>query len=602
MLDQTNDPRRNSERRMGSAEDEIIWSIEEVRIVLRRYGKTIIVCAGVFFFLGLVYSTTATRQFTAYARLLIDTPRNPLAALDGGGGPSVGLAVPEVESQLQVIVSDRIGFKVLERIKGMQVETPDSMEDKLLTISARKAKDILRSLVNVFSDEPGLVEPERIALAKLMAGLAVRRIGSSYVVEIAYTFPNPDRAAQIANAFAEAYVQDEIDTKAQIWQRASLWLQDRVNELRIKSEDASRAAQDFKTQNGNNAETWPRARELDRMAEVYDALYAAFLKRYTDSVQQQTSPITQARIIGTASRPALPSKPQTGLILALMTLIGSGLGISMAFIRWRLDRTIRSAGQINRYGLRCLATIPNLPRLVSKDPRQVLHTVVRAPRSQFTESLRLVRAEISLAERTRSMRYIGITCALPGEGKTSIAANLAQLLATGGPTLLVDADIRNPQLTELLRPKSRFVPDVRSKDTQAYPFQGSSTLDFLGVDSDMENLGASWFETGGFERMLEKNQDKYSRIIVDLPPASVVAEARFVAPLLDAIIVIIEWESTPADAFLSCVNACDVDPGKVFGAILNKMNPTAMHQGRGSSAYSKDYIEEEPLRGLRVRL
>ncbi len=601
MLDQTSDPRMIADRRMSSIDEDMNWSIDEVRIVLRRYGKTILVTASLFFALGFLYTTTATRQYTAYARLLIDTPRNPLASLEGGGS-SVGLAVPEVESQLQVIVSDRIGFKVLERTADVEFEKSFSGHEYLIAIGIRKGKDLLRSIVAFFSDEPGAIEPERVALAKLMSGLSVKRLGSSYVVEIAYTFTNPDRAAQIANAFAEAYVQDEIDTKAQIWQRASLWLQDRVNELRVKSEEASRAAQDFKAQNGNNAETWPRARELDRMAEVYDALYAAFLKRYTDSVQQQTSPITQARIIGTASRPGLPSKPQTGIILALMTLSGLGLGISVAFIRWRLDRTIRSPNQINRYGLRCLATIPSLPRLVAKNPRQVLQTVIRAPRSQFTESLRLVRAEISLAERTRSMRYIGITSALPGEGKTSIAANLAQLLSSSGSTLLVDADIRNPQLTKFIEAEKSFVPDFKNSKRQPHSFNGSQTLDFLGVDADMENQGASWFETGGFERMLDTNREIYSRIIVDLPPASVVAEARFVAPLLDAIIVIIEWESTPADAFLSCVNACDVDPGKVFGAILNKMNPAAMDQGRGSSAYSKDYIEEEPQRGLRIKL
>lgn len=601
MLDQTHDTRMNADRRSTMKEEDIVWSIDEIRIVLRRYGKTIIFLAGFFFFSGLLYTTTATRQFTAYARLLIDTPRNPLAALDGGA-PSVGLAVPEVESQLQVIISDRIGFKVLERVKAAQLEPELSLPNSLIDKAARSIKDGLRSLVSIFSDEPGLVGPERIALAKLMAGLSVRRIGSSYVVEVAYTSTSPEQAAVIANAFAEAYIQDEIDTKSHIWQRASLWLQDRVNELRVKSEEAAKAAQDFKMQNGNNAETWPRARELDRMAEVYDALYGAFLKRYTDSVQQQTSPITQARIIGTASPPALPSKPQTAIILALMTLIGTGLGISGAFIRWRLDRTIRSPAQINRFGIRCLATIPRLTRPVAKDPNQVLRTVMRASRSQFTENFRLVRAEIALAERTRSMRSIGITSALPGEGKTSIAANLAQLLSVGTPILLIDADIRNPQLTRLLGSNTWLKETICENGKNVLKVDRSTTLDFLGVDTDMENMGASWFETGHFERILEDNLGKYSRIIVDLPPAELVAETRFVAPLLDAIIVVVEWESTPADAFLSCVNACDVDPGKVFGAIINKMNPSAIIQGRRSAAYSIENIEEQPRTGLRIRL
>ncbi len=602
MLDRHVDLRPVTERRNTNSDQEIAWSLQEVRIILRKYGRIIGIVACVFFCAALLYTSTATRQYTAFARLLIDTPRNPLSSLENGGsgGGSGGLAVPEVESQLQVIVSDRIAFKVLEKLGGRGGGSIDPPKPGFAESIVRGVKDWLRSIPALFADAPGDVEPERVALAKLMSGLSVRRLGSSYVVEISYSSPTPQLSADIANAFAEAYVQDEVDTKAQIWKRASLWLQDRVNELRARSEEAARAAQDFKAQNGNNAETWPKARELDRTAEAYDSLYSAFLKRYTDSVQQQTFPITQARIISGASRPAMPSQPQTMLILSLMTIIGAGLGTAIAFVRWRLDRTIRSPAQIMRYGIRCLTTLPKLPKIISRDPLQVIRTVLRAPSSQFTENLRLVRAEVGLAERSRPMRLIGVTSALPGEGKTTIAANLAQLFASAGTTLLVDADMRNPRLTQaltpILTPRSLDVGHAHGAP-RAVAVPGCPGLAFLGVEAETQGVGSHWFEQGGFEAMLNDAKGKYTRIIVDLPPAGVVAEARYVAPLLDAIIVVVEWETTPAEAFISCIDACDVDPGKVFGVVLNKAHPSLMNYGQGT-AYTNQYLEAEDLHPL----
>lgn len=597
MLDHNADMRQMSDARGVRNDATAPWSLQEVRIIARKYGRTIALVTAGFFLLGLLYTSTATRLYTASARMLIDTPRNPLSSLENGAaGSSGGLAVPEVESQLQVLVSDRLGFKVLETISHSGLQAIEPPKPGFAERTVRAVKDGVRSLFTIFMDKPGEVEPERAALFKLMSGLSVRRLGSSYVIEIGYTSPSPQVSADLANAFAEAYVQDEVDTKAQIWKRASVWLQDRVNELRLRSEEASRAAQDFKAQNGNNAETWPKARELDRQAEAYDALYSAFLKRYTDSVQQQTFPITQARIISTASRPSLPSQPQTMLILPLVTIMGFGIGSAIAFLQWRLDRTIRSPAQIARYGIRCLTTLPRLPKVISRDPLQVIRTVLRAPNSQFTENLRLLRAEVTLAERSRPMRLIGVTSALPGEGKTTVAANLAELFASTGQTLLIDADMRNPQLTNSLTPilTPRSLDATRGKSaSKGVPVPGCPSLVFHGVEPEVQGSGSQWFEQGGFAAMLDEAQQKYSHVIVDLPPASVVAEARYVAPLLDAIIVIVEWESTSAEALMACIDACDTDPGKVFGVVLNKAHPSVLNYGQGASVYSNQYFDAD---------
>src|SRR5665647_3818689 len=98
------------------------------------------------------------------------------------------------------------------------------------------------------------------------------------------------------------------------------------------------------------------------------------------------------------------------------------------------------------------------------------------------------------------MRYIGITSALSGEGKTTIAGNLAQLFAATGPTLLVDADMRNPQLTKALTP----ILAPRTLDNRETPWPartasipGCPGLSFLGLDQEQFGAQSNWFEQGG---------------------------------------------------------------------------------------------------------
>ena len=86
-------------------------------------------------------------------------------------------------------------------------------------------------------------------MGALKGGLSVKRVGFSYVIEIAFRSGQPELAAQIANGIADAYILDQMDAKYQATQRASSWLQDRIRELRDQASAAERAVVKFKTQN-----------------------------------------------------------------------------------------------------------------------------------------------------------------------------------------------------------------------------------------------------------------------------------------------------------------------------------------------------------------
>ena len=216
---------------------------------------------------------------------------------------------------------------------------------------------------------------------------------------------------------------------------------------------------------------------LEGAAAAYRKLYDSFLQQYMGSTQQATFPITEARVISTASPPLQKSKPKTILVLALSLVGGIGLGIGLGLLRDIMDRVFRTAKQLEEeLQIPCVALVPLVKDGKTKQPwhqailgrnatdhkaidhkaiarghPEVFRTVVNSPLSSFAEAIRSIKLAIDLHMDARPCKVIGFTSTLPNEGKSTIAAALAHLIAqVGGRVLLVDCDLRNPTLSRML--------------------------------------------------------------------------------------------------------------------------------------------------------
>ena len=216
----------------------------------------------------------------------------------------------------------------------------------------------------------------------------------------------------------------------------------------------------------NSAES--TLRELETNAKGYRSLYESFLQRYMGAVQQESFPITEARVISPASPPQGKSKPKTGLILALGLFGGLALGAGLGLLRDIMDRVFRTAAQVEAMlHMPCLSLVPLLKEVEPKQlPRElqqagkgleqrmiarhsgVFWAVTDMPLSRFAELIRLIKLAIDLNVTTPSNKVVGITSSLPNEGKSTIAAALALLMAhSGARVIVVDCDLRNPSLS-----------------------------------------------------------------------------------------------------------------------------------------------------------
>jgi polysaccharide biosynthesis transport protein len=193
--------------------------------------------------LAAVYLSTAPPRYTGEAVLIIDTQKLNFLQQQSPLGVALPVDTAMVDSQVEILQSESIALAVikdLHLIDDPEFAGPGGLIDTVLNlVSGLFASDGPQSEFQL----------TRRAIGVFHSRLTIKRIGLTYAIEIDYQSRSRDRAAQIANAMADAYVVDSLEVKYQATRRAALWLQDRLKELRAQASAAERAAVDFKAKN-----------------------------------------------------------------------------------------------------------------------------------------------------------------------------------------------------------------------------------------------------------------------------------------------------------------------------------------------------------------
>ena len=373
-------------------------------------------------------------------------------------------------------------------------------------------------------------------------------------------------------------------------------LQKNISHLTSETSDANRSLVHLK--------------ELEQRSDALNQLYQSFLSRYEEASQQQTFPIAKARVISEAGVPTSPSSPSKkvvlGLSLVLGLMIGGGLG---AFAEFR-ERSFRTEDEVrSALDVKFLGYLPALPDNLVAPPaegssaagaHQVLGPAMRVaaekPGSSYAETLRTIKLAADIVLAGRSSKVIGVISALPREGKTTVAANLASLLAsTGSKTLLIDADLRNPGLSRQIKPAptTGLVEAVTSGETWIDSLKIDPTTHLAVLPSvTHRNLKhtSEFLSSRGVAELIESARGLFDYIIIDLPPSRAVVDARAIEPLTDAFVAVARWGETPRALLKSVLDADPRTKAKTLGAVLNRtdMRKLARYAPLGGS---ERYIE-----------
>jgi polysaccharide biosynthesis transport protein len=352
---------------------------------------------------------------------------------------------------------------------------------------------------------------------------------------------------------------------------------------------------------------------LESAANAARKLYDSFLQQYMGSTQQATFPITDARIISTASPPLNKSKPKSVIVLALGMIGGIAFGFGIGLLRDLMDRVFRTAKQLeSELQVPCVALVPLVkdgktksslrPAIFDRNPivhkavtpdSEVFRTVVSSPLSSFAEAIRSIKLAIDLHMDSQPCKVIGFTSTLPNEGKSTIAAALAHLIAqVGGRVLLVDCDLRNPTLTRTLsRGAAVGLFDVVSRKisaAEAILKEPKSNLAFLPAGKKIPLFLTSEVLGGeSISKLFEALRQNYNYILVDLPPLTPIIDVRASTHFVDAYLLAVEWGSTKIDAVEQSLRSAPKIYEGLIGSILNKADMDTMSRYDTSGRYGR---------------
>jgi polysaccharide biosynthesis transport protein len=335
--------------------------------------------------------------------------------------------------------------------------------------------------------------------------------------------------------------------------------------------------------------------DADSNKQLYDGLLQK-LKEASITAGLRSSNI---RVVDPALVPANPSRPQKFRNIVLACLVGLVGGIGLALFREYLDNTVKSPDDIEALtGLPSLAVVPSLPGLPgthgklsrlareaapnsSSGPRVELLSYIQ-PKSQISEAFRALRTSLLLSQADHPPQVILVTSALPREGKTTAAVNLAVTLAQlGDRTLLMDSDLRKPGIRRALN-----LTAGKEVGLSSY-LAGVSTLDeVLVAHPTINNLVA--LTTGpvppspadllSSHRMREAIADlrqRFKFVVIDSPPVMAATDAVILSALTDGVLLVVRSGETPKEAFTRTRDLLAAVKCRLLGVVLNAVDSSA---------------------------
>ncbi len=332
--------------------------------------------------------------------------------------------------------------------------------------------------------------------------------------------------------------------------------------------------------------------DADSNKQLYDGLQQK-LKEATITVGLHSDNI---RVVDPALVPSSPSRPQKARNIVLAFLVGLVGGIGLALFREYLDNTVKSPDDVEALtGLPSLAVVPSLPGMNTSHnrlarsaeatpgggPRVELLSFVQ-PKSQISEAFRALRTSLLLSQADHPPQVILVTSALPREGKTTAAVNLAVTLAQlGDRTLLIDSDMRKPGVRRALN-----LTSGKEAGLSSY-LAGVSTLDEVTVPHPtIENLvalttgpvppsPADLLSSHRMREAIAELRHKFKFVVIDSPPVMAATDAVLISALTDGVLLVVRSGETPKEAFTRTRDLLAAVKCRLLGVVLNAVDSSA---------------------------
>ena len=442
---------------------------------------------------------------------------------------------PVYSSTAEVLVQSRETGALYEVGPGVVANSGRAIDTEVEVMEG----DTVRSRVQ---DDLGLDDPPPAATATV--------VDNTDVIRVQVSADDPASAQALADAYATAYTDLRREQSVDELLAASIEVQQQIDELQAQVDELP--------------EDDPRVGPL--VAQV------ASLSQTLDQLQVDSSLRTGgASIVEPADLPSDPVEPRPARNALFAGLAGLVLGLAAVLLVGYADTSVTSAADLAR-----ITPVPVLASVPIEPPTDRRLVALSAPNGAAGEVYRTLRTNLGLLGAGTPVRVIQITSSVAGEGKTTTAGNLAVMCArAGGRTVVVDADLRRPQMHTGFgiadRPGLAEVllgSDLDDAITSV-ELTPDASLDLLPCGSPPPNP-AEMLSSPRMRTVLMELAERYDHVIVDSAPILPVADSLTLTAASDGVLVVVEARRTTATQVRGCLQRLEGIRAPVVGVVLNR--------------------------------
>jgi succinoglycan biosynthesis transport protein ExoP len=331
---------------------------------------------------------------------------------------------------------------------------------------------------------------------------------------------------------------------------------------------------------------------LQRLRNLHDML----LDRIANIDLKQNRADVRVALLSSPTALARPVAPRKALVLFVTGAVGLTLGSLLVYLTDLIDDRFRSPEEMKaQLGIPLLAVVRELPEDTQNDTGSVFVQV--HPTSPLSEAFRTLRTTLTFA--SEEIARLAITSAEPGDGKTTICANLAAVYAQAGKrTLLVDADLRRPGLSRLFGARKlagltdilRGTDEVADLCPKLIQPTGYAMLDLLPCGPKSPHP-AELLSHPRFAELVAWAEQHYDQVLIDCPPVMAATDAAIVGRHVDGIVLVVQPGKNHRRVVLRAVEQLSAMGVRLLGLVVNRISDHASEYGYG---YGYGYAESEP--------
>ncbi len=358
----------------------------------------------------------------------------------------------------------------------------------------------------------------------------------------------------------------------------------RVQELEVLVQETEKEVQKLGTTAREYTRLQTRLNRLDEMSRELERRINEQIMRMEEGNQVASVEVLEYASEDIRAMRVTPQKPK---VLAIALAAGLVLGMSCGLLRDWMDQRLRSAEEVMAtLGVAVLGTIPHMSRRLTQVQRG--QRVFLDPMSEVAEAYRTVRTAVYFGARSDRSKTLLITSAMPGDGKSTSASNLAIAMAQAGQrTLLLDCDFR--------KPTQHMIFEVDDSIGVSTVLAGREPLEKAIQRTAVEGLDllpggpiplnpSEILNSQAFSDMVDELSVKYDHIVIDSPPVNAVTDARILGALCDVTVIVLRADRTTRKHSEYARDALNSVGARVLGCIVNDVP-----RGKSKSGFYSGY-------------